>query len=406
MEDSIFTTEDCKEVLTRILDTDFKLMNFKFQPISDSITGFLGEHFRVKCEVNVYGKRKTAQFFLKKKISVETQLTHSETISEMADVFSNEFKVLSFLNHGNENASWIPKLLMFKEPNIIILEDLEVRQYQMAKIDFGRFDIAHCKCILTAVAELHTFCFNYARQNKISLLDHLQVFNYNLNNLNDDYGAAMVKSAVEATIFLINETPILQKCPKREIIQNFIEYIGEYIEGMQPKKSKYQTLTHSDLWANNLMFKYDNNTPVDCCLIDFQCIRYLPFTQDVLFSIYVNTSKDFRRKYMEELLEYYYDTFCQILSKKYRLDPDDIITKDEYYKLCEERKRSALMVSIFYKMCLNFDPNFLTEIVKNDSFTELLFGDRTQFIKTQLKVNETYSNLIFNELQDLIDVFI
>lgn len=399
-DETILSTAECCEVITALLKTRFQLINYLIKPISDTAQGYSGQHFRATCQVKVNGQPKTVNFFIKKR------KYFAGMFGEMKNQFDNykaEATIIRILNDGNEDATWVPKLLKYIYPNLVVLEDLGERQYEMAKIKFGLFDFEHCKCMLRALAQLHAFSFNYDLKHSVPILDMPNIFfeteTGEKHHLTDKWN----KTGAEATIFLIKETP--QNCPKDQIIQNFQAYQNQYIEGLLSKKSKYGTISHGDLWANNLMFKYNADSPIDCCLIDFQMMRYCPFTEDVLFSIYLNTNKEFRVKYLENLIEYYYEELSTVLSSKYRLEPDEIITKEEYYKLVEERKRSAIITSIWFKHYLLMDPEERAKSLDGENFQDTVFGDRVRIIKPQLSADENYRTAIFQELEDLIDAF-
>lgn len=402
-DETILTAAECTEVLTALLKSEFQIINYSIKPISDTAQGYSAQHFRAVCNINVNGETKTVKFFIKKRIELADGKFSG--FNDQIDLFRTEATILKILNDGNENATWLPKLLKYKSPNLVILEDLGERQYQLAKVKPGLFDLEHCKGILRALAHLHAFSFNYDRENSISILDRPNIFFDTLTTDNKDMlNESVVTTGIEATIFLINETP--QKCLKDQIIKNLRAYSKEYIDGFQSKKSKFATISHGDLWANNFMFKYNTDNPIDCCLIDFQVIRYVPFTQDVLVSIFINTNKEFRLKHLDELVDYYYEAFCTVLSSIYGIIPEDIITKDEYYELVEERKKSAIITSIWYKHFLLMDPEVMSESLVGDNLLESVFGDRVPFMKPQLDSDEKYRTAIFKELEDLIDAFL
>lgn len=68
----------------------------------------------------------------------------------------------------------------------------------------------------------------------------------------------------------------------------------------------FNALLHGDLWANNIMFCYDeHNQPVDAIMIDFQIGSWGPVVVDVAYAMFTSSHKDFQEKQWDSLLAHY-----------------------------------------------------------------------------------------------------
>lgn len=78
------------------------------------------------------------------------------------------------------------------------------------------------------------------------------------------------------------------------------------------------------------MFKYDNNLATNCCLLDYQIIRYSYPSVDVNLSIYSNTDAKFKEMHLNEMYQYYYDTLSEVI-RNYGYSVNDFMTLEQYY---------------------------------------------------------------------------
>lgn len=78
----------------------------------------------------------------------------------------------------------------------------------------------------------------------------------------------------------------------------------------------FNVILHGDLWANNIMFKYDDNGEVeDTVLVDFQICYYGPPALDVTYCMYTSSHNDVSELDWDMLVQYYYDELRTTLKK-------------------------------------------------------------------------------------------
>ncbi|CAD7091500.1 unnamed protein product [Hermetia illucens] len=91
------------------------------------------------------------------------------------------------------------------------------------------------------------------------------------------------------------------------IPQNLPKWFG-------PAKKETKVLAHNDLWANNILFKYENGKPIDLYFIDFQGSVYSSPGLDFSHFLYTNPQFDVLDQKRDLLIEAcYYKTFKSTL---------------------------------------------------------------------------------------------
>ena len=77
----------------------------------------------------------------------------------------------------------------------------------------------------------------------------------------------------------------------------------------EPKSGRVtiNTINHMDLWFNNILAKYDeeNDELEDVLVLDFQNCGYCNVGYDLAFFMLTSTTKEFRVKYLDQVLESY-----------------------------------------------------------------------------------------------------
>lgn len=396
MNNQILSDNEVRDLISKKIQT-CKLLNYNIRPISESVTGYLSEHLRIKCEIETEKGKELIQFFIKRKLMDVPMREFGDDIN----AFQNEIIILTFINREAPEATWAPKIIQHSS-NMIIFDDLSVTNFELIRQQF--LDVQHAKCVLRVLIQLQIFSFKYEKLQQLfnpnySILDDFRIFTDTMNNKNTEMGKKWIKSTENCLNFLISETTISQKYSKPLIINRLREFLDEFCNGMQPKRGKYHVISHGDLWTNNIMFKYQQSKPIDCCLVDFQVMRFVPFVQDPLLALYINTLKEFRDQNLATLLDYYYETLSDELLK----NGLDLIPRGDYDALCKKRMKYVLVLSLIYKCFFIMGTEKINEIMgSKEGSSDMILGDKVQFLKPLLN-DPKYALTMFTELQELID---
>lgn len=70
---------------------------------------------------------------------------------------------------------------------------------------------------------------------------------------------------------------------------------------------RFNVLCHGDMWANNIMFKYDEaGKPTDCLLVDFQMCYYNSPVMDLLYFIFTSPKQSIKLSHIDHFLQFYH----------------------------------------------------------------------------------------------------
>ncbi|XP_073827322.1 uncharacterized protein [Musca autumnalis] len=100
-------------------------------------------------------------------------------------------------------------------------------------------------------------------------------------------------------------------------INRFKELMKEYDEFLSQPDAKddlYTTISHCDLWINNLMLKYDENgVATKVKFVDFQIAQYESVAHDIIFLLFSSVEVPVLEEHMDEFLILYYNAFIDCL---------------------------------------------------------------------------------------------
>ncbi|XP_058130303.1 uncharacterized protein LOC131287263 [Anopheles ziemanni] len=130
----------------------------------------------------------------------------------------------------------------------------------------------------------------------------------------------------------------------------------------------FSVILHGDYNRNNVLFRYEQDKPVEVLMIDFQENRYGSPALDLSFFMYMNMTPELREKFWDELLHRYHrtllDTLCQILHcpvNDSRLEP---YSEENFLKHFARFALYGAMVAL----------NFLPMMMSNEAECEEMSG--------------------------------
>lgn len=123
-----------------------------------------------------------------------------------------------------------------------------------------------------------------------------------------------------------NSAPMMKECMSKwkcaDIFarhEHFFEsmWSTNIFELMKRKDSRFNVMCHGDIWANNVMFKYnkDSGKVEECLLVDFQISNYNSPMLDLLYFIYSSTRHDIKMQKVDQILHYYHAQLVANLKK-------------------------------------------------------------------------------------------
>lgn len=185
--------------------------------------------------------------------------------------------------------------------------------------------------------------------------------------------------AVCAIMDMLPESQMSNKALKQKLedsLEDFYETLSS---------SKYKSVfTHGDLWTNSAAFKYEDNVPKTCKLLNFQFVRYAPPAFDVTEWI-CNASGDFSKKCYYELLDHYYSHLRLQLRSfgidvKNGIDVKKVLPLDEFENSCKIALRFAKIMKAFYFTVSGASDEFFDNISQNpQEFNKFYYEDRAVY---------------------------
>lgn len=313
--------------------------------------------------------------------------------------FQNEVityeKILPFLDSFGKTNEIFPKFFFGSTESVdpgryvIVLEDLRSSGYKLTR-EVLDLDFAHCALAFRKLGSFHALSFAAKKLNSERFFEVMNNFVetrlFDCHFEDDDYlFAGSVARAAE---------PLLRKGIKVNEIENFLKKIKnstEYFKNLLKVKEPMGVICHGDFCRNNVLYKYDNEKPVDIKLFDLAHARYGSPMLDFTFFFLLNCSEESRKTHREEYLQIYHDSLSATV-------PDVEVPSLEDFK--EEFRLKAVYG---YLHCAFFKPAMMDPVPFNpmEAVREPL---EVRAARTLNNAGEKGTAVIATMLNELIDL--
>ncbi|XP_044269562.1 uncharacterized protein LOC123014482 [Tribolium madens] len=197
------------------------------------------------------------------------------------------------------------------ESSVLLIKNIKKNGFQTLNRTVG-FSLEQSRFILGKMAEMHatTVAWKILRpeQFKLKLEPFLQ--QYKVFEMDEENNRKMINVSLN----VVKDDDVCRKyLPQIEefLWKNLQFCITKNIKTSSP--SHFLTLTHCDLWVNNIMVKIDNNTITDVKFVDFQLYEYTSFVRDVVFFIFSSIQTSVLKESCDDLLLHYFDSLIKHL---------------------------------------------------------------------------------------------
>jgi aminoglycoside/choline kinase family phosphotransferase len=196
--------------------------------------------------------------------------------------------------------------------DLIVLDDLRSHGYRTGDHGTG-LDAAHCKLIFAELGRFHAATYVLKKSdstetsNALSEVSREVQFTKERSSMYEEHLAQLAR----------NTTDIIRNNPKTSRYAKQVEGIlsnthHHLLTFLKPRES-FSTLTHGDLWTNNIMFRYSEDEPVSAKFLDFQTCRYGSPALDINYFLYTSTTSDVRERYMDDFMRTYHRSLSRTL---------------------------------------------------------------------------------------------
>ncbi|XP_035775515.1 uncharacterized protein LOC118457780 isoform X1 [Anopheles albimanus] len=276
-------------------------------------------------------------------------------------------------------------LAVDRKREVIFFKDLTPAGYTMADRTKG-MDMVHMKLALKLMAKLHAGSIKLHERDA---------------NIFDPYTTGIVTRQTDAfhpmftQIFDALTNEMRQWGPEwqqyhlklQKLRPNFMEYCLRVFDN-DPNSDDLCVFVHSDLWVNNLLFKYDSTgTPVDAVLLDFQYCCYGTPMIDFCYLFYTSARDNIRQTCFDELLQFYHG---ELVDCARRLECHRKLPTLYQFQQQSLRKLFYAVYSSFIAL-----PVHMNENTENADF-EALMGDdeRAKCYKQTIVSNINYGSIL------------
>ncbi|XP_045772780.1 uncharacterized protein LOC123872504 [Maniola jurtina] len=399
----LLSDEDIKSILEQCGTPKINLLNWYIREYSNSLVGYLGEHLSLVVDTES-GSRK---FFIK---CVPRFDKWKANYLRKTSFFNKEYIMLSKLfkkfrdNKGLR--TWRPQLLLVKE-DLFVFEDVTQTGYTMPS-NLKTLSYDETMATVAALARFHAQSFVYEEEQSKLLNRPYRLWENYAHCLSEPTnGMAWRDTGMRAAIdFLKVYSGFRSK-------HNFVKLIEENIPDlfsracdlMEPSTKYRNAVVHRDVWSNNIFLKKLENNKGHALLVDYQTVLYCAPALDLSSMLYINTTKDFRLKNTNRMIDYYYGVLSDELELE-DIDIKSIIKKSDFVESYTESlifgmTQAALIVPI---IAMTADKR--QELFQNpENCAKVNEVSRSQEFIDIAKENEKYRNRVIELLDDLVETF-
>ncbi|BFF89750.1 uncharacterized protein DMAD_08429 [Drosophila madeirensis] len=192
----------------------------------------------------------------------------------------------------------------------LVFEDLSRQNFRNVDRLKG-FDMAHMRCVLRKLAELHA----------ASVVNRLLIGPYDskfYESFFNEKNREMFSKIREQREPQLKKAMLEWGLPDVDIYLKKHPTSSEYFDaGLNISKvdeSEFNVLNHGDCWSNNIMFNYKENGEIDRTIfVDLQVAKWSSPAQDLWYMITTSASLDIKVKEFDHFIRIYHDRLTECL---------------------------------------------------------------------------------------------
>ncbi|CAH1987180.1 unnamed protein product [Acanthoscelides obtectus] len=214
----------------------------------------------------------------------------------------------------------------FTERNIIVLENLKAKGYEMIDKDTP-MDFDHCRAVIEVFGKFHAMSFALKSRDG-QKYDKLAEYSRDLGMKHNKLSyVAMYNASMQEALHLLKKKGDISLS---EEIGNVVLMWGNKYCGYQVDDEPQAVLTHGDGWNNNIMFRYDEGN-ISVKLVDWQLADVRTPIYDICLFLYASCN-DFKN--FDKLIRIYHNSLTSFL-EELNVDPEVFTFEDLQRHLAE-----------------------------------------------------------------------
>jgi len=195
------------------------------------------------------------------------------------------------------------------EPNeCIVLEDLSCSGFHLHN-RFLDLPIEHVRQVICTYAKLHAISLAGKRQFP-ERMHKLQQLVDIFEQRREDHALGVyfenLKGSALSSLVSPGDDPYRIRLEAYFARGSYFELLLPLISGSNCEP--FAVICHGDCWNNNILYKRAEGGDLeDVRLIDWQLMRYASPVTDLAYFLFTCTSRDFRQRYLKNMVEDYYE---------------------------------------------------------------------------------------------------
>lgn len=410
-ETSLLNDCDINKILERKFGSDksSRLVDWKLEPL-DGTKGFLGQYYHLSIMTRIDGKMQSLRFFVK-----APPPDHSPQFEFLRrfDTFNKEITVYTDLIRrigAGGSPKWMVECYLCKRNAIIVLEDASIDGYATLN-KYVPFDEEHCVWLLRTLSRLHSRSLllneRLRRESGRTVFDlYGQLLNEVLFVDGDDRSERALTSSVTGVCAMIDLIEEFNDKEKIVVKRRIAEWSRKISQLLAPSREHRNVICHRDVWANNIMFRYDLAGKINgCYIIDWQFLRYCPPAIDFACCLYLTTDRNIRDRHFDLFARIYHDSFARGLAEE-DLDVENYLSWTAFRKSYTEARNIALIYAALNLQVMLLTSETTTNYFCNstEKLEQVLYGDeRADLVRHQCEKEPAYKLRIFEILYEIKD---
>lgn len=290
---------------------------------------------------------------------------------------------------------------------LLLLEDLSLNSFKISDVR-DTMDEKQCTVVLESLARFHASSIVFEEKETSAKGKPCTIGDLWKTEINQDFAASEVDQLIGTWMMacanVVEKVAEMAKPEVVEVIRAQKRKLSiRYLMMRKPSEEHRNVICQADMWANNILFRFseDGGEPTAVKFVDFQLIQYSPPTYDVLSFIYLSTSRNFRRSFMEKLLFVYYRALTKELNRCC-LNADDCgMSWDRFLRSCKDQEYNARLTAMFIHPQVLLDGKFLKEKLKTpEDFDQFFNVDRTHIIAEAFHTDKKYRDRLIDTLEE------
>ncbi|KAJ8965961.1 hypothetical protein NQ317_009603 [Molorchus minor] len=382
------TREDCYTIVRGKLNSDcYEFLGYKMTPLEE-IAGLMADYFKIKIDVLYEETEEVINMFAKYMPTANETMRQTSISIFKKEEFVYSVLLAEFSRVGlNGITDFLPRCYFLRPNEVIILEDLTELNYKSLNSN-EPLSYKYLHLIVKQIAKLHACSLLYEEKmtkelgEKFRLDEKYSEYTEEKFFQNSEEKLKKLHSVGIATIVdnIIVEFP---EIPKDLSVIDFKQNVRQIFDAMFEKYRN--VLCHGDLWAANILFRFDSDQePTDCRIVDYQLTRYCPPAHDLLCLLYVNTNQETRNTHMPQLIDDYYRELKDIF-ETHDFDLNRIYPYELFIDSCDYMMpQSICQAALYYQTSLC--PDIVASLVSDrEKFNRYCLVDRTEVMDEMLE---------------------